>query len=461
MVPAFFNVGPGQTYATLHEVPWDAIQAGDTVQVFWQQNPYHDKIALNMRGTAAKPITIEGIPGPSGQQPTIDANGAVENPQASYFSLDVRSQGVFTIAPDAYQPDNYKPGWIVIDNLEIFDALRDAYIIRSNGQHDPWNLGAAAVAMYHCEHITVSNCWIHDNEDGIFGKSDGWEAANLRDINIDSNLIMSNGYPGEDHYHNTYIEAIGVLYQFNYYGPLVDGSAGLGLKDRSAGAVVRYNYFTGGNTMLDLVDPEDAGPAFLSDPLWGKTFVYGNVFYNPPFVGSSAFVHFGGDSGDLSIYQKNLYFYNNTVINRDDRVAGRWRTVIFDVDSNSQKIFAQNNIFYNVAATSGQTPDYWCLGETYGTFNLGTNWINSGFLDGRDGEQFLGSINGRLNLITGNNPGFVDQAHGNFNLRPDSICVGIADALNPKCANNPVEFTFNYLADVWWTPIGNKNDLGA
>jgi len=206
VVPTVYAVGPGHTYANLHSVPWDQVGAGDTVQVYWKSTAYLDKIDISQSGTPTAPIVIEGISGPLGQHPVISAANAIENPQASYFTDQIASQGVFTLAPTGLEGYDYKTAWIVIDNLEITQALRDNRFTAAGGHKTYFNYGAAGVAMYHAEHIVISNCYIHDNENGLFGKSYGYEAGDLRDIEVRSNWILHNGVEGQDHYHNTYIE---------------------------------------------------------------------------------------------------------------------------------------------------------------------------------------------------------------------------------------------------------------
>src|SRR5437868_10115516 len=59
-----YNVGPGQAFARLADVPWEDLAPGDTVRVFWREAPYNEKLLINRTGTAAKPIRIVGMPGP-------------------------------------------------------------------------------------------------------------------------------------------------------------------------------------------------------------------------------------------------------------------------------------------------------------------------------------------------------------------------------------------------------------
>jgi hypothetical protein len=58
--------------------------------------------------------------------------------------------------------------------------------------------------------------------------------------------------------HNNYTAAIGIVFQYNRFGPFRPNSVGAGLKDRSARTVIRYNRIEGGNRNIDVVDGEDS-----------------------------------------------------------------------------------------------------------------------------------------------------------------------------------------------------------
>lgn len=170
---------------------------------------------------------------------------------------------------------------------------------------------AASIYIEKGEHIQIRGCIIHDSGNGIFiGAFDG----QTKDILIEKCWIYDNGIEGSIYHHNTYTAANGITYQFNYFGPLREGCRGNNLKDRSAGTIIRYNWIEGGNKQLDLVDAEDTN-ILVSDPKYHQTFVYGNILIEHADDGNSQILHYGGDSGDESIYRKGtLFFYNNTVI---------------------------------------------------------------------------------------------------------------------------------------------------
>ncbi len=438
-----YNVGPGQTYTALNQVPWDKVVGGDTVKVFWQATPYLDKIVLNNSGTQAKPIIIMGIVGPNGQLPVISAAGAIENPQAKFWSSQVSAQGIFTIAPIGY---TNQVSWITIANFELKDALRENWFINSKGQKIWYNWGAAGVAMYHATDITISNCIIQNNENGIFGKSEGWTQGDLRNITIKGNTFKNNGVPNKDHYHNTYIEGINTIYEYNkYYSPKA-WSAGCNLKDRGCGTIIRYNWFEGGVRILDLVDPEDGAPSFLQDPLWGNVYVYGNIIVNPQ-AGAASMIHFGFD-GLWQNAQKNLYFYSNTVVNINDQTAGgRWYTYVFKCDNDNSTVWASNNIFHSFAPVAGHWSGDFYLMAGGGRLNLGLNWVPTWTQNGN-----VYAIKGTQNLLKGSDPGFVDQANKDFRLKKDSPClVGSATSnyRSKKFIPKPVQYEYDFKTGTW------------
>ena len=76
---------------------------------------------------------------------------------------------------------------------------------------------------------------------------------------------MATATSGSIYEHNAYTEALGIVYQFNHFGPLCASCLGNNLKDRSAGTVVRYNWIEGGNRQLDLVESDSA--TYRADPV--------------------------------------------------------------------------------------------------------------------------------------------------------------------------------------------------
>jgi hypothetical protein len=437
LVLSTYDVGPGQAYTALGQVDWNHLQAGDVVRIHWQPTPYHEKVQIAARGTQSAPIQIIGVAGPNGQLPVIDGDGAVSNPGTSFAYAPTEGAGGFIICPHGDEADpNYKAGWIDIENLDIenFNSGK-SYTAADGTTHNYW-AGAAGIALYDAEHIVIHGCVIHGNDNGIFGKSYADEPYLLRDILVDANTIYGNGVGGEDRYHNSYLEGVGVTYQYNHYGPEIAGALGSDIKDRSAGTVIRYNWLEGGAHILDLVEPEDGGDLISSDPSYANTLVYGNIIYNPP-NSSASLIHFGGDLGDPTAYRPNLYLYNNTIVNRDDQLTGNWHTTLLQMETAQQTAWVRDNIIFNESATPGQNPtDLW-LCDTAGTIHFSTNWISAGFLVSNPLSQLNGQVDGLEQLIVGTDPGFKDNVR-DFHLRANSVCLGRAVPIDPAVANYPV-----------------------
>jgi hypothetical protein len=68
---AIYEVGPNKPRTDIGQVPWESLQAGDTVLIHGRSNPYKEKWVICRQGTQAAPITVRGVPGPAGELPII------------------------------------------------------------------------------------------------------------------------------------------------------------------------------------------------------------------------------------------------------------------------------------------------------------------------------------------------------------------------------------------------------
>jgi hypothetical protein len=458
-----YGVGPGQSYADLGSVPWTSLGPGDVVAIHWRAEPYREKIMISASGTASAPIEIVGIPGPNGQQPVIDGQNATTSSQFHYPAPSLPGSTLALIARSPDQPYDYKPRYITIQGLEFRNAYMDNTYTDSDGTVHNYNAFAAAVWIGAADHVTISHCTLDSSGLGLFALSNGDEAHTTRDLLVEGNSIYGNGVPGNYLEHNVYTEALGVTFAYNNFGPLRPGSTGNDVKDRSAGAVFAYNTFAPGGHMLDLVDPEDDAPILMADPRFATTYVYGNVFNNTGEGAASSLIHLGGDSGDYSIYRPHLEFYNNTVINVGDQMGddGRWRTIVFQMDSNDQSASVFNNIFFNTPATAGSAPSLLEFLDFSGTIDFGTNWVSPDWLPSHDNgvDEFDGTLNGTENLIVDpyNDPRFVDPAAGDFHLAAGSSAIGMGIAVP---ATDPAVDS-EYVAPQSGAPRATTADLGA
>ncbi len=408
-----YEVKPNTALDTIAEVPWATLQPGDTVLIHWKSTAYKEKWVICRQGTAALPITISGVPGPGGQLPVIDGNGATTPTNLNFWS---EQRGTIKIG-GASVPADTMPKYITIENLEIRGAHPNYQFTGRNGTVQNYSTSASPIYVEKGENIIIRNNIITDGANGFFVASSDDEVS--RNILVEGNYIYGNGVSGSIFQHNNYTAAIGITFQFNRFGPLRSGAPGVNLKDRSAGLVVRYNWIEGGNRNLDLVDGEDS-VLIRNAPEYRKTFVYGNILIKQN-GGNNQITHYGGDSGNEPTYRKGkLYFYNNTILSERTGTS-----VIFRLSTNDEQCDARNNIFY----TTGAGTNLAMLAES-GTLNLANNWSKSGWRNSFEGG-FDGTVTGGSSMIVGTSPGFADVAAQDFHLTSGSGAIDTGTSLHP------------------------------
>ena len=440
-----YEVGVGKPLATPGAVPWESLQPGDTVLIYWRTAAYQDKWVICRQGTAAQPITVRGVPGPAGELPVIDGSGATTRSALNFWN---ENRGVIKIG-GANKPADTTPQFIRIENLEIRNARPPITFTGFAGTTQTYASNAAAIYVEKCENLTVRNCILHDSGNGLIVSSS--DALASRAIVVEGCYIYGNGNIGSIYEHNVYTAAAGIVFQFNRFGPLLAGASGNNLKDRSAGLVVRANWIEGGSRELDLVDAQDS-VLLRSDPAYGQTFVYGNVIVEPAGDGNSQLVHYGGDSGVTETYRKGtLYFYHNTIVSkRTDN------TTLFRLSTNDETCDFRNNIAYTAAAAG----NHLAFTNSAGTLNLSHNWMKSGAVNSF--SPIIGTINNDGTTVAGTSPVFVDEAGADYHLAGTSACVNAATALPAAVlpANAPVLQYVKHQAAVA-RPDNGVRDIGA
>lgn len=465
-----YQVGPaaGQL-AELDQVPWEALQAGDTVRIFYRAQPYRGKFMLAAQGSASAPVRVCGLRSADGKRPIIDGNNAVTRANQAYGHPLHESRSVIVIKPLATQDWTSFPRYIQIDGLEIRGAHPAYSFSDSAGVRHNYEVFGACIWIERGQHITLADNEIHDCSQGIFSKStDDGDFAVTRDLRIAGNYLWGNGIVGEDHEHNSYVQSIGVVYEFNRYGPLRAGALGNLIKDRSAGTVVRYNSLTGGAHALDLVEAEDFPHAALADPSYRSTYVYGNLISKDGATGSV--VHYGGDHYGASpgdwwgepIYRKGtLYFFHNTLsIGASSGDTAR----LFQLSTTEESAEVWNNVFlfdakllYPALRQSSEVGTGWTSG---GILRLGVNWASAGLADSDPWHPVAGSLTGWANLLTGTTTPFVGDS---FVPLAGSQLIDRAQMNPAAVANYPLIWQLNGVSLVpeLRAMNGAAADLGA
>jgi len=412
-----YEVGPGKPLANVGDVPWESLNAGDTVLIYHRPTPYKEKFVLSRIGTQAAPITVRGVLGPNGERPVLDGNGATTRAQLNYYS---RGRGVIKIGGSTVpfaDGTSVMPQWLVIENLEIRGARPPNTFTGPDGTQEGYTAPASSIYLEFGENVTVRNCDLNNNGNGFFAFST--DTIVTRNLLLENNYIHDNGNVGSNFEHNVYVAAIGVTYQYNHFGPTFPGAGGNNLKDRSAGLVVRYNWIEGANRQLDLVNAEDSA-AIRADPRYRATHVYGNVVIEHPNSGNNDIVHYGGDTGSAQKWRKGtLYFYNNTVVS--DRTDA---TRMFRLSTNDESCDARNNVVYVTAAGANLK-----VLDSYGRLTLTANWFKTGWSPFAVNRP-KGTITNN-GTLTGATPGFVDEAGQDYSLTSASALRDSGVALHP------------------------------
>ncbi len=432
-----YQVGPnaGQL-ASLNLVPWESLAPGDTVRIFYQATSYKGKFLIASSGTSGAPIRICGVKGPNGERPTIDGNGATTRTAAAFASLYgsttscgsscngqspsyiYQNRAVILVKAN---PANYTgyPAYLQIDGLRITGAASGNTFTDTNGTAQVYAPAAdgsfgACIWIDRGQNITIANNEIDNCTNGLYSKSlnDG-DYAVTKNIRLAGNYIHGNGVVGDEHQHNSYMESVNIVYEYNRYGAPRSGALGNAIKDRSVGTVVRFNRIEEGAHAIDLVEAEDFQVIATALAAYRTTFVYGNQIVKNGDSGS--FIHYGGDHyggspattitdmtwGEAIFRKGTLYFFNNTIYATGSGVQ------LFQVSTTDEAAQIWNNIFYcdasvaagycNMRATS-EVASAWTPG---GIVNLDVNWINANWSDSDPYHTVPGTLSGQAKLITG------------------------------------------------------------
>lgn len=445
-----FEIGDGKAMADLESVPWSTLGPGDTVRIHHRAEPYRSKILLSTRGAEGAPIRVCGVPSASGALPVLSGENAKTSPNQRWISyMEVQDQGAIVVMADDDADYEFRPGYIVISGLEITGAKEENSYTASTGETRPYDDGASAIDVVAADHLSIIGNVLHDNGKGIFTLSkDEIEETVTRDVLIENNQIYGNGLVGSDNKHNTYTQAIGVTYQFNYFGPLRDGALGANLKDRSAGTVIRYNFVEGTQRMMDLVDAQEHTETAQADARYRETFVYGNVLVSRPGDGP-VMIRYGGDTiGYEQNFRKGtLFLFHNTFVTDHDK-NDEWTTTIVDAVTNDENVSMWNNVFWSQGTSTLR------LLRHSGHAKVGVNWVTDGWLPG-DELDFSGTVEGTDALIVGSDPGL----DASFTPTAGSPAIDAAEA-------SPIELgvDYEYGKDSGIQPrkmSGSAMDLGA
>lgn len=424
-----YEVGPGKQYTSILEIATHTLEAGDSIKVYYKSEPYYEKFLLHGIGTADNPIVLLGIADENGNKPILDGTNALSNTASSYWNED--RQLILIGQANSVQSD-----YIIVDGFEIREANDlNTYTDDQGVANQTYLTNASGIRISWGQHITIRNCTIYNNGNGI-------QSGNKDDqhITIEYCDIYNNGKSTSysAFIHNLYMSTgdnSEVIIQYCHIGELL--SNGQQVKSRAQTTVIRYNWIEGGrNSCLDLVENTNHSEEYTAD-----AYVYGNVIIKADDSENARIIHFGVDnSGHFRL--GTCYFYNNTCIIKDTRISGNRR--VFQMTDEVASIVADNNIFYK--------PDAATYELMAGTSNLSgsNNWFS---------DNIMG-INILDNSLSGANPNFVDPASEDYHLQTTSPCYDVVNAYNYPADYDLTEQYVKHLNSIP-RPINGNIDLGA
>jgi hypothetical protein len=441
-----FEVGVGKRHLNPRDVPWQNLAPCDQVLIHYRAEPYSDIIMIGARGAPKKWITVRGVPGPNGQRPVFDGNNAV-SPTDKGINRFVDGGGMFIIAKPTGAsfgfPATYKPGYLHITGFKIQNVRPPArFTPASGGEQRAWNRFVAGIYAVPVENLAVTDNEFTGNSIGLFVNSTNDEFAQSSNLTIARNYFHGNGIVNDAGLHNAYTEAVGTIYEYNYFGPPISGTAGDNIKERSAGLVMRYNYIEDGVNLIAMRDPESnwryeaAQVDNFGERLVTKAFVYSNILVarSPTVYGESSIVVGYGDGvaygTGAQVREGELYFYANKVVSWNNYRQYYTESVPLFAMLNVRApttIVARNNLFFAQPRTAGATAAPFSIFYYQGIADFQSNWINRFQLTNASsgggglsvGTRFAGAGLGKLAQSTAN-PGFANLTANDFSSTPGS-----------------------------------------
>jgi hypothetical protein len=309
----------------------------------------------------------------------------------------------------------------------VRNANPNNFYTGDTGGRGQYNGNAAGIRSEYGKHVTIRNCELSGNENGIV-------SSNTDELIIESCHVHDNGgaQPDSSQEHNLYLgggAGSKVLVQYSWFGDLLND--GQQCKFRAETLIFRYNWVEGGkNSQLDMVEDSKNGTA--------NAYVYGNVIIKPAETNNGRMIHFGGDITH-NVRTGTLYFFNNTCI-----FAAARSGYLFRISSTRASVLAENNIFLNNTSEAVSV-----LAEN-STISGRNNWFSK-------------SITGTAvftDTLVGTEPGFTDLAKNDYTLTASSPCVNRVSGFTPPAG---LGFSSQYVKHLRFEPRPNDGalDLGA
>jgi len=276
-VLTILKVGPGQPYSTVQAAVNDASD-GDTIEIYSATYTGNEGNAL----ISPSNLTLRGM---GATRPILDAGG-----------LSIQGKAIWVI-----DGANTTVEFIEFRNCDVVD--NNGAAIRQQGPD-----------------LTLTDCYIHDNEQGILAN-----AGATSDIVVEYCEFDANGHIGGSA-HNLYLNVV-ASFQLRHCW-MHNADTGHEVKSRAEVNYIEYNRISNengtGSYEVQLCDG-------------GTTYIIGNMIQQGPNTSNSTIIAYADESA--SNPDQHLYVVNNTIVN--ERPAG----ATFVYNGSTTDCLLQNNIF--------------------------------------------------------------------------------------------------------------------
>lgn len=414
---ATYEVGPGKQYTDPVALPWGQLTDGDTIKVYWREEPYRNLFFIGWSN-----FSLIGVPGPNGQKPIIDGDGAtVITRGISYYNHD---RGLVRIGESDNPPSKYLEN-ILVEGFEFRNAWRTNATPEkpaNRGYHgqdtpnanQPWADNASGVQATGVKNITIRNNIFHEMKIGIsiFGSYPNRVSTNCV---VENNEFYTIG--SDDQSHVLYLECNGEIIRNNKSTQPPGWSSVF--KTRGICTWILNNWIVGGDRVVDLVD------SFNMRNLFGQScpdIVANNFITRENANDNNAYIHFGGDSSNLEGYRKNtLYVLNNTI--DTNRTLGN---ILVRTSAWTQNVVVLNNVFQwkrmaRYGFLLGDWNEYRKTGPNgeRSKISYGNNWFQAGSCPDKASVLFLCGLTGPLDVTDMGNNLWV-KSSGEENMPPSN-----------------------------------------
>ncbi|MGA1983721.1 MAG: chitobiase/beta-hexosaminidase C-terminal domain-containing protein [Acidobacteriaceae bacterium] len=390
-----YEVGSGWAYATPIAAPaWNTWPAGTIMRIHNTdtsgQNPtvYSNYMQVENSGTATQPMIVCGVADNYGNLPILDGTNATTQ---STTSTALDGYGILFTWPgpagghyNYWQSGSAGPSYLTISGIHFRNATPSLNFVPPSGGSSPWVDGDGCIYLGSGSYIDIVGDELDTCTNGLatYANGNNAYATITQNVTVRGNHLTENGYSTEGGDHQIYNQSFYSLMEGNLLDHYLATAQGDAIKFRGIEGIIRYNYLgsdstsSGPQRLIDEVEVQDAsmyvtfegylssaGDTNCDDSFWcigdaagpsviaayqesaQKDFIYGNAMTNAASQAEMQ-IHYAEDhSGGMGAKNGSLYFFNNTMDNAEE---------IFDTATGEgydmylqQRIFSQNNIFWN------------------------------------------------------------------------------------------------------------------